>query len=129
MRVVSVAEMREIERRAEAEYGLTSLMLMERAGQSVAEILRDVLQSPDVKVRSGVLDCMLQLGSRVDAHAHALAFSAAALPALRPKTTHSSNELPIMRFRPCVPPAISPQANTPSSVVSPSSSITSPPFW
>jgi hydroxyethylthiazole kinase-like uncharacterized protein yjeF len=40
MRVVSVAEMREIERRAEAEYGLTSPMLMERAGQSVAEILR-----------------------------------------------------------------------------------------
>ncbi len=40
MRVVSVEEMREIERRAEAEYGLTSPMLMERAGQSVAEILR-----------------------------------------------------------------------------------------
>ncbi len=39
MRVVSVDEMREIERRAEAEYGLTSPMLMERAGQSVAEIL------------------------------------------------------------------------------------------
>ena len=31
-------------------------------------------------------------------------------PARRPKTTHSSSELPIMRFRPCVPPAISPQA-------------------
>jgi ADP-dependent NAD(P)H-hydrate dehydratase / NAD(P)H-hydrate epimerase len=40
MRVVSVEEMREIERRAETEYGLTSPMLMERAGQSVAEILR-----------------------------------------------------------------------------------------
>ncbi len=40
MRVVSVEEMREIERRAEAEYGLTSPTLMERAGQSVAEILR-----------------------------------------------------------------------------------------
>jgi NAD(P)H-hydrate epimerase len=40
MRVVGVEEMREIERRAEMEYGLTSPMLMERAGQSVAEILR-----------------------------------------------------------------------------------------
>ena len=40
MRVVSVEEMREIERRAETEYSLTSPMLMERAGQSVAEILR-----------------------------------------------------------------------------------------
>jgi NAD(P)H-hydrate epimerase len=40
MRVVSVEEMREIERRAETEYGLTSPMLMERAGRSVAEILR-----------------------------------------------------------------------------------------
>ena len=40
MRVVSVEEMREIERRAETEYRLTSPMLMERAGQSVAEILR-----------------------------------------------------------------------------------------
>ena len=37
-------------------------------------------------------------------------FLAAALPARRPKTTHSSNELPIMRLRPCVPPAISPHA-------------------
>ena len=41
--------------------------------------------------------------------AHA-AFSAAALPARRPNTVHSSSELPIMRLRPCVPPAISPQA-------------------
>jgi NAD(P)H-hydrate epimerase len=40
MRVVSVDEMREIERRAETAYRLTSPLLMERAGQSVAEILR-----------------------------------------------------------------------------------------
>lgn len=39
MRVVSVDEMRGIEQRAEAEYGLTSPMLMERAGRSVAEAL------------------------------------------------------------------------------------------
>ena len=42
--------------------------------------------------------------------AHASALSAAARPALRPKTQHSSSELPIIRFRPCVPPAISPHA-------------------
>ncbi len=41
MRVVSVEEMREIERRAEAEYGLTSPVLMEHAGRSVAEVLRE----------------------------------------------------------------------------------------
>src|SRR4029078_4648694 len=98
-----------------------------RALQRVTEILRDVLQRPDVEMRRGVLDGVLQLGDGVDAHS--LALFAAALPARRPKTTHSSSELPIMRFRPCVPPAISPQAKTPSSVVSASASITRPPFW
>ena len=61
--------------------------------------------------------------------AHVPALSAAAFPARRPKTAHSRSELPIMRFLPWVPPAISPQAKTPSSVVSARSSITSPPFW
>ena len=46
--------------------------------------------------------------------AHAFAFSAAALPARRPKTVHiRGSELPIIRLRPCVPPAISPQAKSP----------------
>jgi ADP-dependent NAD(P)H-hydrate dehydratase / NAD(P)H-hydrate epimerase len=40
MKVVTVAEMREIEQRAEREYGLTSPILMEHAGHSVAELLR-----------------------------------------------------------------------------------------
>ena len=40
MKVVTVAEMREIEQRAEREYGLTSPMLMEHAGRSAAELLR-----------------------------------------------------------------------------------------
>ena len=97
-----------------------------RVGERVAEVLRDVLQRPDVKMRGGVLDGVLQIGGD---RAHALAFAAAALPARRPKTTHSSSELPIMRLRPCVPPAISPLAYSPSSVVSASVSITSPPFW
>ncbi len=43
MKVVTVDEMREIERRAEAEYGLTSPMLMEHAGRSIAELLREHL--------------------------------------------------------------------------------------
>src|SRR5262249_31048299 len=43
MRVVNVAEMREIEARAETEYGLDSPALMERAGRSVAEAVRDLL--------------------------------------------------------------------------------------
>src|SRR6185312_6637285 len=40
MRVVSVDEMRAIERRADEQYGLDSPTLMESAGRSVAEALR-----------------------------------------------------------------------------------------
>ncbi|HEU0027585.1 MAG TPA: NAD(P)H-hydrate dehydratase [Ktedonobacterales bacterium] len=43
MRVVSVEEMRAIEARAATEYGLDSPALMERAGRSVAEAVRDLL--------------------------------------------------------------------------------------
>ena len=78
-----------------------------RVGERVAQVLRDVLQRPDVEVRGGVLDDLLEIGGD---RAHALALSAAARPARRPKTQHSSSELPIIRLRPCVPPAISPQA-------------------
>src|SRR5712691_11654697 len=39
MYIVTVAEMRELEARADREYGLTSPMLMENAGKSAAEIL------------------------------------------------------------------------------------------
>src|SRR5205823_12913787 len=97
-----------------------------RLDERVAQVLRDVLQRPDVEIRRGVLDGVLEI-RRDRAHRHA--FSAAAAPARRPKTVHSSSELPIIRFRPCAPPAISPQAKTPSSVVSPCSSMTRPPFW
>ena len=94
--------------------------------ERVAQVLRDVLQRPDVEVRGRVFDRAVQVN--VDRRAH-LALSAAAAPARRPKTQHSSSELPIIRFRPCVPPAISPQAKSPASVVSPSVSMTRPPFW
>ncbi len=39
MHIVTVAEMRELEARADREYGLTSHILMENAGKSAAEIL------------------------------------------------------------------------------------------
>ena len=54
--------------------------------QRVAEILRDVLERPDVEVRRGVLDNLPEVdcGGR----RHPFAFSAAAVPALRPKTVH-----------------------------------------
>src|SRR4029453_4138224 len=94
-------------------------------GQRVSEILRDVFQRPDVEVRRCVLDRLLDVCFD---RAHAPAFLAAAAPARRPKTVHSSRELPIIRLRPCVPPAISPAAKMPSTVVSPCSSMTSPPF-
>src|SRR5688500_7004363 len=83
-------------------------LAVERALERVSEVLRDVLQRPDVEVRRGVLDSVLEICCRDSAHA--LAFSAAALPARRPKTQHSRRELRIMRLRPWVPPAISPQA-------------------
>jgi hypothetical protein len=124
-----------------------------RICERVAQVLRDVLQRPDVEVGGRVLDGPLEIGvdrsrdasgvttsPRTNLDSSAISFvlgfvsqllllSAAAIPALRPKTQHSSSELPIIRFRPCVPPAISPHANIPSSVVSPAVSITSPPFW
>jgi NAD(P)H-hydrate epimerase len=43
VKVVTVEQMREIERRADVEHGLPSSVLMEHAGLSVAEILRDEL--------------------------------------------------------------------------------------
>src|SRR5207247_10947299 len=95
--------------------------------ERVAKVLRDVLQRPDVEVRGRILDRAVEVG--VDRRRHALAFWAAVLPALRPKTQHSRRLLPIMRLRPCTPPAISPQAYTPSSVVSELVSMTTPPFW
>ncbi len=41
MHIVTVAEMRELEVRADREYGLTSTILMENAGKSAAEILAE----------------------------------------------------------------------------------------
>src|SRR5207249_3327011 len=96
-----------------------------RLGERVAEILGDVLQRPDVEVRGRVLEHLAQIHGD-GTHA---AFSAAAAPARRPKTVHSSSELPIIRFRPWVPPAISPQAKRPGTVVSERSSMTRPPLW
>ena len=98
-----------------------------RSVERVAQILRDVLQRPDVEMRGRILDDAGQIG--LDRAHAAFAFSAAARPARRPNTQHSRSELPIIRLRPWVPPAISPQAYRPSSVVSACSSITSPPFW
>ena len=83
-------------------------LAVERRRERIAQVLRDVLQRPHVEMRRGVLDGVLEICSGDSAHT--LAFSAAALPARRPKTQHSRREFPIMRFRPCVPPAISPHA-------------------
>ena len=110
-----------VQHAAARDRGLALLGVHER----VAQVLRDVLQRPHVQVRRRVLDRLAQV-DRDGAHA---AFSAAATPARRPKTVHSSRLLPIIRLRPWVPPAISPQAKIPGSVVSPCSSITRPPFW
>jgi len=44
MHIVNVDEMRDLEARAEREYGLTSHILMENAGKSAAEILADYIR-------------------------------------------------------------------------------------
>ncbi|MFL5705053.1 MAG: NAD(P)H-hydrate epimerase, partial [Ktedonobacteraceae bacterium] len=44
MHIVTVDEMRDLEVRAEREYGLTSHILMENAGKSAAEILADYIR-------------------------------------------------------------------------------------
>lgn len=44
MHIVTISEMRELESRAESEYGLTSQILMENAGRSAAEILAQQIQ-------------------------------------------------------------------------------------
>src|SRR5207247_5703769 len=44
MHVVTVAEMRELEARADREYGLTSHILMENEGKSAAEILANYMR-------------------------------------------------------------------------------------
>src|SRR6185312_6585714 len=49
--------------------------------ERVAQVLRDVLQRPDIKVGRRVFDCSFEIGD--GGRAHALAFSAAALPARR----------------------------------------------
>jgi ADP-dependent NAD(P)H-hydrate dehydratase / NAD(P)H-hydrate epimerase len=46
MHIVTVAEMRELETRAEREYGLTSHILMENAGKSAADILAEHINRP-----------------------------------------------------------------------------------
>ena len=44
MHIVTVAEMRELEARAEREYGLSSHILMENAGKSAADILAQYIR-------------------------------------------------------------------------------------
>jgi ADP-dependent NAD(P)H-hydrate dehydratase / NAD(P)H-hydrate epimerase len=46
MHIVTVAEMRELETRADSEYGLTSHILMENAGKSAADILVTHINRP-----------------------------------------------------------------------------------
>ncbi len=46
MHIVTVAEMRDLETRAESEYGLTSHILMENAGKSAADILAAHINRP-----------------------------------------------------------------------------------
>ena len=57
-----------------------------------------------------------------------IAAAAALIPALRPKTIISSNELPIRRFSPWIPPTASPATKRFSTSDIPLSAILIPPF-
>ncbi len=78
--------------------------------KDIPQDLRDALAAARDRETSvtgkRVLDRLLDVGG--DGH-HAAAFAAWA-PARRPNTQHSRSELPIIRLRPWVPPAISPHA-------------------
>src|SRR5512135_1454142 len=50
MKLVTAAEMRELERRAITEVGIPSLVLMENAGRSTYQILRREFPEPDGEV-------------------------------------------------------------------------------
>src|SRR6266550_4082399 len=52
MKIVTVDEMRTLEKRAAEEYGLTSAILMENAGRSAAEILARYIAEKDSQKRS-----------------------------------------------------------------------------
>ncbi len=62
MYIVTVDEMRELEARAEREYGLTSHILMENAGKSAAEILVEYMSKQHSKSRREVHEMLVLVG-------------------------------------------------------------------
>ena len=62
MHIVTVDEMRELEARAEREYGLTSHILMENAGKSAAEILVEYMSKQHSKSRREVHEMLVLVG-------------------------------------------------------------------
>lgn len=53
MKTVTVAEMRELDRRATEEFGIPSLLLMENAGRGIAELIFNRFQGKRVAIFSG----------------------------------------------------------------------------
>ena len=62
MHIVTVDEMRDLEARAEREYGLTSHILMENAGKSAAEILVEYMSKQHSKSRREVHEMLVLVG-------------------------------------------------------------------
>src|SRR5207245_2617388 len=89
--VLAVGDLDVLEDRVQDALPRNARLALGRGRERVTEVLRNVLERPDVEVRRSVLDDAFQIGRD-----HALALSAAALPARRPKTQHSSRELPII---------------------------------
>lgn len=64
MRVVSVEEMRQMDRRASEEFGVSSLVLMENAGRAVARVAWDILHgSGDAPLLSPTLNLLHEAGT------------------------------------------------------------------
>src|SRR5690348_11013786 len=62
MHIVTVDEMRDLEARAEREYGLTSHILMENAGKSAADILVEYMSKRHSKSRREVHEMLVLVG-------------------------------------------------------------------
>jgi hypothetical protein len=65
--VLLVRDLDVLDDRVEDALSRNGRLAVARVRERVAQVLRDVLQRPDVEVRGSVFDCVLKLGGDIDA--------------------------------------------------------------